>query len=149
MTIYNLERNIMESEITQLIQDEKKNKKIMALNLSMGAIGVYLWWTIYRMLPGLSSWLTYTLLPLLGRTPVYRLRHRRYSPGSDLFFSDCSSHGQWNRPGSPLRPSRLEGGGHLYRGDGLGYSFCRLFIQYDDLKFQRLKKERISWTTIK
>ncbi|OGR23402.1 MAG: hypothetical protein A2277_19450 [Desulfobacterales bacterium RIFOXYA12_FULL_46_15] len=84
----------MESEITQLIQDEKKNKKIMALNLSMGAIGVYLWWTIYRMLPGLSSWLTYTLLPLLGRTPVYRLRHRRYSPGSDLFFSDCSSHGQ-------------------------------------------------------
>ena len=33
-------------------------------NLLMGAAGVYLWWTIYRALPGLSSFLTYTLLPI-------------------------------------------------------------------------------------
>jgi hypothetical protein len=64
MTIYNLERNIMELKTAQLIQDEKKRKKIMALNLTMGVAGVYLWWTIYRMLPNLSAWLTYTLLPI-------------------------------------------------------------------------------------
>ena len=49
---------------TPLIQDEKKTKKMMALNLTMGAMGLFLWWTIYRILPGLSSWLTYTLLPI-------------------------------------------------------------------------------------
>lgn len=54
----------MDSKIIDLLQDEKKNKKIMALNLAMGTFGVYLWWTIYRMLPGLSAWLTYTLLPI-------------------------------------------------------------------------------------
>src|SRR3989339_1101016 len=54
----------MDSKITDLIQDEKQKKKMMALNLAMGAFGVYLWWTIYRMLPGLSAWLTYTLLPI-------------------------------------------------------------------------------------
>lgn len=30
----------------------------------MGAAGIYLWWTIYRVLPDLSSWLTYNLLPI-------------------------------------------------------------------------------------
>jgi len=37
---------------------------MMALNLSMGAIGVYLWWTVYSVLPDLSKWLTYKLLPI-------------------------------------------------------------------------------------
>ncbi len=54
----------MDSKITDLIQDEKKSKKMMALNLAMGAFGVYLWWTIYKSLPGLSAWLTYSLLPI-------------------------------------------------------------------------------------
>jgi uncharacterized membrane protein YraQ (UPF0718 family) len=54
----------MDSKITNLIQDEKKSKKMMALNLAMGAFGVYLWWTIYKSLPGLSAWLTYSLLPI-------------------------------------------------------------------------------------
>ncbi|MBT3176862.1 MAG: permease [Desulfobacula sp.] len=37
---------------------------MMALNLLMAAIGVYLWWTVYRVLPDLSKWLTYKLLPI-------------------------------------------------------------------------------------
>ncbi|MCP4721359.1 MAG: permease, partial [Desulfobacteraceae bacterium] len=37
---------------------------MMALNLLMAALGVYLWWTVYRVLPDLSKWLTYKLLPI-------------------------------------------------------------------------------------
>ena len=40
------------------------SKKMMALNLMMGAIGVYIWWTIYSLLPTLSSWLTYSLFSI-------------------------------------------------------------------------------------
>ena len=36
---------------TQLIQGEGKINKMLALNLLMGAIGVYLWWAVYRVLP--------------------------------------------------------------------------------------------------
>jgi len=54
----------MESKSTQSIQGNKKTNKMMALNLSMGAIGVYLWWTVYSVLPDLSKWLTYKLLPI-------------------------------------------------------------------------------------
>lgn len=35
-----------------------------------GAAGVYLWWLIYRELPGLSRWLTYSLLPIQQGTHV-------------------------------------------------------------------------------
>ncbi len=54
----------MESKITQPIQGEGKINKMMALNLLMAVIGVYLWWTVYRVLPDLSKWLTYKLLPI-------------------------------------------------------------------------------------
>jgi uncharacterized membrane protein YraQ (UPF0718 family) len=54
----------MESKITQPIQGGRKINKMMALNLVMGALGIYLWWTIYKVLPDLSSWLTYSLLPI-------------------------------------------------------------------------------------
>ncbi|MCP4671037.1 MAG: permease, partial [Desulfobacula sp.] len=37
---------------------------MMALNLLVAAIGVYLWWTVYQVLPDLSKWLTYKLLPI-------------------------------------------------------------------------------------
>jgi len=53
----------MKSKI-QLIQGEGKINKMMALNLFIAAIGVYLWWTVYRVLPDLSKWLTYKILPI-------------------------------------------------------------------------------------
>ncbi|MCF6247846.1 MAG: permease [Desulfobacula sp.] len=37
---------------------------MLFFNLLMGSIGVYLWWTIYHILPDLSKWLTYNLLPV-------------------------------------------------------------------------------------
>ena len=37
---------------------------MMMLNLFLGAVGLYLWWTIYHVLPKVSSWLTYNLLPI-------------------------------------------------------------------------------------
>ena len=37
---------------------------MMALNLLIATIGVYLWWTVYRVLPDLSKWLTYNLLTI-------------------------------------------------------------------------------------
>ncbi len=54
----------MEPKITHPIQGEKKINKMMALNFLMAAIGVYVWWTVYRMLPDLSKWFTYKLLPI-------------------------------------------------------------------------------------
>jgi len=54
----------MESKVTHPIKGEGKINKMMALNLLMAAIGVYLWWTVYRVLPMLSKWLTYKLLPI-------------------------------------------------------------------------------------
>ena len=54
----------MESKITQSIQGAGKINKMMALNLLLAVIGVYLWWTVYRVLPDLSKWLTYKLLPI-------------------------------------------------------------------------------------
>ncbi|RLC15517.1 MAG: permease [Deltaproteobacteria bacterium] len=37
---------------------------MMMLNLFLGAVGLYLWWMIYHVLPKVSSWLTYNLLPI-------------------------------------------------------------------------------------
>ena len=54
----------MELKTTRPIQGGGKTNKMMALNLLMAAIGIYLWWTIYRVLPDLSKWLTYKLLPI-------------------------------------------------------------------------------------
>ena len=54
----------MESKTTQSFQGGGKINKMMALNLLMVAIGVYVWWTVYRVLPDLSKWLTYKLLPI-------------------------------------------------------------------------------------
>ncbi|MBU0971151.1 MAG: permease [Proteobacteria bacterium] len=53
-----------EPKKTLSIQNGGKINKIMALHLLMGAAGVYLWWSVYRMLPDFSSWLTYGLLPI-------------------------------------------------------------------------------------
>jgi hypothetical protein len=54
----------MESKTTQAMQDGKKANIMMVLNLLMVAAGVYLWWTVYHVLPDLSSWLTYNLLSI-------------------------------------------------------------------------------------
>ena len=54
----------MESNITHPSQGEGKINRMMALNLLIAAIGVYVWWTVYRVLPDLSKWLTYKLLPI-------------------------------------------------------------------------------------
>jgi len=54
----------MESKTTHPVQDGGNINKMMILNLMMGAIGIYLWWAIYRVLPNLSKWLTYNLLPI-------------------------------------------------------------------------------------
>ncbi len=54
----------MESKTIQPVQGKGKTNRMMVLNLFMTAIGVYLWWSIYRVLPDLSKWLTYRLLPI-------------------------------------------------------------------------------------
>ncbi len=54
----------MESKTIQPVQGKGKTNRMMVLNLFMAAIGVYLWWSIYRVLPDLSKWLTYRLLPI-------------------------------------------------------------------------------------
>jgi len=53
----------MEPKISHAISDGKNKNIMMAFSLLIAAAGVYLWWTIYRVLPELSSWLTYRLLP--------------------------------------------------------------------------------------
>jgi len=49
---------------TTTIKNNKNTNIMMMLNLLLGAAGLYLWWTIYHVLPKVSSWLTYTLLPI-------------------------------------------------------------------------------------
>lgn len=49
---------------THAIQKEKQINMMMGLHLLIGAAGVSLWWAIYRLLPDLSSWLTYRLLSI-------------------------------------------------------------------------------------
>ncbi len=42
-----------------------KNTKMMTMfNLVIGGSALYLWWTVYHFLPKVSSWLTYSLLPI-------------------------------------------------------------------------------------
>lgn len=53
---------IMESKSSHPFSEGGKINKMMALNLLMGAVGLFVWWTIYRFLPDISSWLTYRLL---------------------------------------------------------------------------------------
>jgi len=54
----------MESKTIQPVQGKGKTNRMMVLNLFMAAIGVYLWWSVYRVLQDLSTWLTYRLLPI-------------------------------------------------------------------------------------
>ena len=49
---------------TTTIKNSKNTNIMMMLNLFLGAVGLYLWWTIYHVLPKISSWLTYNLLPI-------------------------------------------------------------------------------------
>ncbi len=42
----------------------KNTKMMMMFNLILGGGGLYLWWIVYHTLPSLSSWLTYSLLPI-------------------------------------------------------------------------------------
>jgi len=52
----------MSSETSGALRE--KENKALALNILMGIGGVILWWIIYRQLPGLSRWLTYTLFTI-------------------------------------------------------------------------------------
>ncbi len=56
-------RGIVEIGTTPSGQDEKAKKR-MLLNLLIAVAGTYLWWVVYKMLPKVSSWLTYRLLPI-------------------------------------------------------------------------------------
>ena len=49
---------------TTTMKNSKNTNIMMMLNLLLGAVGLYLWWTIYHVLPKISSWLTYNLLPI-------------------------------------------------------------------------------------
>lgn len=51
------------SDTTQVVSMQK-NRYALWRNILITIIGVALWWLIYRQLPGLSKWLTYTLLPI-------------------------------------------------------------------------------------
>lgn len=42
----------------------KNTKMMMMFNLVIGGSALYLWWTVYHFLPKVSSWLTYSLLPI-------------------------------------------------------------------------------------
>ncbi len=53
----------MESEIKPN-NENKKQIRFMVSSLVVGGTAVYLWWIIYKSLPGLSAWLTYDLLPV-------------------------------------------------------------------------------------
>ncbi len=54
----------MKSELPHTALGWRKINIMVVLNLLMGISGVYLWWTVYRFLPDLSSWLTYSILPI-------------------------------------------------------------------------------------
>ncbi len=54
----------MKLKTSHPIENGKQLNKTTVLNLLMAIIGIYLWWTIYNVLPELSSWLTYHLLPI-------------------------------------------------------------------------------------
>ena len=54
----------MSSNTVQTDLIGKKANRMLALNILMGATGIFLWWMIYRQLPALSKWLTYNLLPI-------------------------------------------------------------------------------------
>ncbi len=49
---------------TTTMKNSKNTNIMMMLNLFLGAVGLYLWWMIYHVLPKVSSWLTYNLLPI-------------------------------------------------------------------------------------
>jgi len=49
---------------TITMKNSKNTNIMMMLNLFLGAVGLYLWWMIYHVLPKVSSWLTYNLLPI-------------------------------------------------------------------------------------
>jgi uncharacterized membrane protein YraQ (UPF0718 family) len=49
---------------TTTMKNSKNTNIMMLLNLFLGAVGLYLWWMIYHVLPKVSSWLTYNLLPI-------------------------------------------------------------------------------------
>ncbi len=49
---------------TTTMKNSKNTNIMMMLNLLLGAAGLYLWWMIYHVLPKVSSWLTYNLLPI-------------------------------------------------------------------------------------
>ena len=54
----------MSSNTVQTDLIGKKANRMLALNILMGATGIFLWWMIYRQLPALSKWVTYNLLPI-------------------------------------------------------------------------------------
>jgi len=54
----------MSSNTVQTDSVGKKANLMMAINIMMGAAGIFLWWMIYRQLPALSKWFTYNLLPI-------------------------------------------------------------------------------------
>lgn len=54
----------MDSKAININNNGKRARMMMLFYLISGATGIYLWWILYRTLPKISSWLTYSLLPI-------------------------------------------------------------------------------------
>ena len=54
----------MELESTNTIKQEKRTGFPAFLSLLMGIASIYIWWVVYRFLPVVSSWTTYSLLSI-------------------------------------------------------------------------------------
>lgn len=62
MTIYNKGVSVSSNPSNTSLNWD--NKPALLLNLFMGAAGVVVWWLVYQQLPGVSKWLTYSLLQI-------------------------------------------------------------------------------------
>lgn len=55
----------MESNsITGIFKGETRARFVFLATLLSGAVALYIWWVVYHFLPTLSSWATYSLLPI-------------------------------------------------------------------------------------
>ncbi len=50
---------------TDTVLDKKQKEIPVFFSFLIGVIGIYIWWLLYKSLPALSQWLTYTTLPFV------------------------------------------------------------------------------------
>ncbi len=61
MAIYKLNGD---SRMESKVNNKNKANLVLGFSLLIITVGVYLWWLIYKSLPGISSWATYSLLKI-------------------------------------------------------------------------------------